>query len=150
MSKSYNNTISIFGEEKQIRKKIMGIQMDSRTPDEPKPDADKNNAIILMKLLNPEIAKEYEDKLRAGGLGYGDLKKALFSVYWEYFAEARTRRAELLNNLDYVRQTLKDGAERASAIATIHASASEWTTVKAAQPRPISLLSVAIVAMHGK
>ncbi len=118
MSKSYNNTISIFGEEKQIRKKIMGIQMDSRTPDEPKPDADKNNAIILMKLLNPEIAKEYEDKLRAGGLGYGDLKKALFSVYWEYFAEARTRRAELLNNLDYVRQTLKDGAERASAIAT--------------------------------
>src|SRR5436305_11767818 len=42
MSKSYGNTIDIFGDEKVLRKKIMGIVMDSRTPQEPKPDADKN------------------------------------------------------------------------------------------------------------
>ena len=41
MSKSYGNTIEIFGDEKAIRKKIMGITMDSRTPQEPKPDADR-------------------------------------------------------------------------------------------------------------
>ena len=44
MSKSYGNTIEIFGDEKAIRKKIMGITMDSRTPAEPKPDAEKNIA----------------------------------------------------------------------------------------------------------
>ena len=83
MSKSYGNTIEIFGDEKALRKKIMGIVMDSRTPQEPKPDADKNLAIQLLKLVAPaEVAKDFEDRLRAGGLGYGDLKKALFEHYW--------------------------------------------------------------------
>ena len=95
MSKSYGNTIEIFGDEKIIRKKIMGITMDSRPPAEPKPDAEKNLAIQLLKLVAPEnVGKEFEEKLRAGGLGYGDLKKALFENYWNYFADARreTRR----------------------------------------------------------
>src|SRR5487761_2255272 len=47
MSKSYGNTIEIFGDEKNIRKKIMGIVPDSRPPAEPKPDADRNPAIQL-------------------------------------------------------------------------------------------------------
>ncbi|HWY30651.1 MAG TPA: tryptophan--tRNA ligase, partial [Candidatus Acidoferrum sp.] len=86
MSKSYGNTIEIFGEEKAIRKKIMGIQMDSRTPAEPKLDADKNLAIQLLKLVAPsEVGADFENRLRAGGLGYGDLKKALFENYWNYF-----------------------------------------------------------------
>src|ERR1051325_9786264 len=79
MSKSYGNTIEIFGDEKALRKKIMGIVMDSRTPQEPKPDADRNLAVQLLRLLvSPAEAKSWEDRLRAGGLGYGDLKKALF------------------------------------------------------------------------
>src|SRR5712691_13467609 len=103
MSKSYGNTIEIFGDEKAVRKKIMGIKMDSRTPEEPKPDAENNLAVQLLKLVAPaETGKDFEDRLRAGGLGYGDLKKALFEHYWNYFAAARTRRAELAANLDYV------------------------------------------------
>src|SRR5262245_52026603 len=103
MSKSYGNTIEIFGDERAIRKKIMGITMDSRTPQEPKPDAEKNLAIQLLKLVAPpEISKDVEDRLRAGGLGYGDLKKALFEHYWNYFSPARTKRADLAANLDYV------------------------------------------------
>lgn len=118
MSKSYNNTIEIFGEEKATRKKIMGLVMDSRTPAEPKPDADKNLAIQLLKLVAPpDIAKDFEDRLRAGGLGYGDLKKALFEHYWNYFAAARTKRAELAANLDYVNSVLADGAARARTLA---------------------------------
>src|SRR5579864_4365096 len=75
MSKSYGNTIEIFGDEKTIRKKIMGIVMDSRTPQEPKPDADKNLAVQLLKLVAPAApGHDFEDRLRAGGLGYGDLK----------------------------------------------------------------------------
>jgi tryptophanyl-tRNA synthetase len=117
MSKSYGNTIEIFGDEKALRKKVMAIKMDSRTPAEPKPDADQNLAIQLLKVIDAGAGKEYEEKLRAGGLGYGDLKKKLFDAYWEHFAAARSRRAELVANLDYVNSVLKDGAGRARALA---------------------------------
>jgi tryptophanyl-tRNA synthetase len=118
MSKSYGNAIDIFGDEKVIRKKIMGITMDSRLPAEPKPDADKNLAVQLLKLVAAaDVAKDFEDRLRAGGLGYGDLKKALFENYWNYFADARKKRAELATNLDYVNSVLADGAVKARALA---------------------------------
>ena len=120
MSKSYGNTVEIFGDEKALRKKIMGIVMDSRTPAEPKPDADKNLAIQLLKLVAPaDVAADYENRLRAGGLGYGDLKKGLFEHYWNYFAPYRAKRAELAANLDYVESVLRDGAERARATASV-------------------------------
>src|SRR5438309_6838951 len=62
MSKSYGNTIEIFGDEKTTRKKIMGIVMDSRAPQEPKRDADKNLAIQLLKMVAPaNAAKDLED-----------------------------------------------------------------------------------------
>lgn len=119
MSKSYNNTIEIFGEAKALRKKIMSIVMDSRPIDEPKPDADQNLAIKLLKLVAPpDLARECEERLRAGGYGYGELKKQLFASYWDYFAEARARRAELADNLDYVNSVLEKGAARAREIAT--------------------------------
>jgi len=118
MSKSYGNAIDIFGDEKATRKKIMGIVMDSRAPEEPKPDAEKNLALQLLKLVAPaEVARDFEDRLRAGGLGYGDLKKALFEHYWNYFAAARAKRAELAANLDHVNQVLNDGAGKARTLA---------------------------------
>jgi tryptophanyl-tRNA synthetase len=127
MSKSYGNTIEIFGDEKALRKKIMGIVMDSRTPQEPKPDADKNLAIIFLKLVaEPAVARDYEDRLRAGGLGYGDLKKALFENYWNYFADARAKRAELVANPEYVEQILKEGAAKARALAKKVLTRARW------------------------
>jgi tryptophanyl-tRNA synthetase len=120
MSKSYGNTIEIFGDEKATRKKIMSLVMDSRTPQEPKPDADKNIAIQLLKLVAPaDVSKDFEDRLRTGGLGYGDLKKALFEHYWNYFAVARAKRAELAADRDYVASVLRDGAERARKVASV-------------------------------
>ncbi|MFZ1073978.1 MAG: tryptophan--tRNA ligase [Verrucomicrobiia bacterium] len=114
MSKSYGNTIEIFGDEKAIRKKIMGIVMDSRTPAEPKPDADRNLAIQLLKLVAPaEVGNDLESRLRAGGLGYGDLKKALFENYWNYFSDARKKRAELVASPGFVSKVLADGAQKA-------------------------------------
>src|SRR5277367_5931738 len=71
MSKSYGNTIEIFGDEKSLRKKIMGIVMDSLALSDPKPNADKNIAIQLLKLVaRPEVAQLQEQFLREGGLGY--------------------------------------------------------------------------------
>ena len=96
----------------------MGIVMDSRTPAEPKPDAGKNLALQLLKLVAPsDAAKDFESRLRAGGLGYGDLKKALFENYWNYFADARKKRDDLSANLDYVNGVLADGATRARTLA---------------------------------
>src|ERR1043166_7148066 len=118
MSKSYGNALEIFGDEKATRKKVMSIKMDSRSPQEPKPDAEKNLAIQLLKLVAPpEEAKNLEDRLRAGGVGYGDLKKALIEHYWNYFAAAPEKRKALQADPDYVTQILADGAARAWAIA---------------------------------
>jgi tryptophanyl-tRNA synthetase len=120
MSKSYGNTLELFGEEKALRKRVMSIVMDSRPPEEPKPDADRNLAIQLFKLLAPpEVATDIEMRLKAGGLGYGDLKKALFEQYWNYFAAARRRRAELAADPGYVEKVLREGAERARAVASV-------------------------------
>ncbi len=116
MAKSYGNAVNLFGDEKVIRKKIMSIVMDSRSPAEPKLDAEKNNALQLLKLVAPPaVAKDFEYRLRAGGLGYGDLKKTLFEHYWTSFAAARARRAELSANLDHVHTVLRDGAAKARA-----------------------------------
>ena len=110
--------IEIFGDEKALRKKVMSIKMDSRTPQEPKPDADQNIAMQLLKLVAPpEVAASYEERLRAGGLGYGDLKKALFEQYWNYFTAARAKRAELAANPDYMQQVLSEGASKARTLA---------------------------------
>jgi len=118
MSKSYGNTLELFAEEKALRKRIMGIVMDSRSPQEPKPDAERNLCIQLLKLVAPPaVAADFEARLRAGGLGYGDLKKALFEHVWTYFAPARARRAELAAQPDYVETVLRDGAIRARAVA---------------------------------
>ena len=119
MSKSYGNTLEIFGDEKALRKRVMGIVMDSRTPQEPKPDAEKNIAIQLLRLFAPaDVAADYESRLRAGGLGYGDLKKALFEHYCNFFAAARARRDELAAHPDYIETVLREGAARARAVAS--------------------------------
>ena len=118
MSKSYGNTVEIFGREKEQRKKIMSLVMDSRSPQEPKPDAEKNLAIQLLKLVAPPaVSADFEDRLRGGGLGYGDLKKSLFEHYWNYFATARARRAELAANPDFVEKVLRDSALKAGGVA---------------------------------
>lgn len=117
MSKSYGNTIEIFGDEKATKKKIMGIKTDSQPVEAPKKDLDQNLALQLLKVIAPGKAAEQEAKLVAGGYGYGELKKELLGVLLDYFAPYRQRRAELEKNLDYVEQVLRDGAARARAVA---------------------------------
>ena len=118
MSKSYGNTIDIFGEEKKLRKRVMELVMDSRSIDEPKPDADRNSAVQLLRLVAaPKLARECEKRLRAGGYGYGTLKKTLFEQYWEYFRKMREKREELSAQPDYLDEVLSQGAEKARIVA---------------------------------
>ena len=113
MSKSYNNTIEIFGDEKPMRKKFMSIKTDSKGMEEPK-DPDTCNVFQLYKLFaTPEQQEEMRARYIAGNYGYGHAKQALFEAYMNYFAPMRKRREELLANMDYVDAILKKGAERA-------------------------------------
>ena len=119
MSKSYNNTIPIFGKEKALRKTVMSIVTDSKGLEEPK-DPDTCNVYALYKLVaTPEELQEMREKFLAGNYGYGHAKQALFEKLWSYFEPMRKRREELENNLDYVRDLMKRNAERARTEAEI-------------------------------
>ena len=118
MSKSYNNTIELFGNEKQIRKKIMSIPTDSTPMEDPK-DPDKCNIYKLYCLFADEVQKaELAAKYRGGNFGYGHAKQALFEAYMDFFAPMRKRREELAKDPGYIQSILKKGAEKANAIAS--------------------------------
>jgi len=117
MSKSYGNTLEIFGAEKELKKKIMSIVTDSTPMEEPK-DPDKCNVFALISLFLSDGEKhELAERYRAGGLGYGQVKKDLFVRMWEYFAPYRARRAELAADLGQVRRIMQMGADKARAVA---------------------------------
>jgi len=115
MSKSYSNTLPIFGEEKELRKLVMRIKTDSTPVEEPKPT---DNSVILA--LHPLFANESQHAslvhaFHQGGTGYGDLKKQLADAYWDFFAPMRRRREEILADRGYVERVLAEGVTRARA-----------------------------------
>ncbi|MEM6690921.1 MAG: tryptophan--tRNA ligase [Planctomycetota bacterium] len=117
MSKSYDNTLPLFGEEKKIRKAIMRIQTDSRPMEDPKePEGDHLFELYRLFASDGEI-QAMADMYRAGGFGYGEVKKKLAEASETYFAAARERRRDLEQNLDHVHQVLRSGADRAREVA---------------------------------
>src|SRR3989440_4395767 len=117
MSKSYGNTIDIFGDEKETRKRVMSIVTDS-TPVEAPKNPDASTIVQLYALVaSKEEVEEMREQFRKGGRGYGDFKKQLFEKLWNYFAPMRKRRDEILRDKNYINDVLKRGARRANAIA---------------------------------
>ena len=113
MSKSYGNTIPLFGAEKATRKRVMQIVTDSTPLDDPK-DPSKSTVVALYRLFaSKDEVRRMEDEHRAGGIGYGDFKQRLFEAMWDHFAPMRARRAELLARPGDVDDVLADGARRA-------------------------------------
>ena len=113
MSKSYNNALPIFGDEKPLRKTVMKIVTDSTPVEAPKPT--EGSVILDLDQLFASEA-DYEVMVKdhqAGGIGYGDFKKRLWEAYWDFFAPMRERRAELLDDPGYVEKVLADGAVKA-------------------------------------
>lgn len=110
MSKSYDNTLAIFEDAKQQRKKIMRITTDSRPMEQAK-DPDTDHLYQLFKLLAPTAQVEEMAALyRRGGFGYGEVKKSLADAAENYFAEPRARRAQLESRPQEVREILAAGA----------------------------------------
>lgn len=110
MSKSYGNHIEVFEPENVVRKKVMRIATDSRPMEEPK-EPETDHLFQLYSLFVDEAARmEMAATYRAGGFGYGDVKKALADASAAYFAPARQRRADLESKPEKIKQILGDGA----------------------------------------
>jgi tryptophanyl-tRNA synthetase len=117
MSKSRNNFINIFVDDKALRKQIMGIQTDSTPLEEPK-NPDTCNCFALYKLLaTPEQTEVMKANYLAGNYGYGHAKQELFELIVEKFKTEREKYNYYINNLEEVDQSLLEGAAKAGEVA---------------------------------
>lgn len=117
MSKSRNNYINIFQDDKALRKQVMAIQTDSTPLEDPK-NPDTDNVFALYKLLaTPEQIEAMRANYLGGNYGYGHAKQALFELIVEKFKTEREKYAYYINNLPEVDALLKTGAEKAATIA---------------------------------
>lgn len=117
MSKSYDNTIALFAPEKELKKKIMRIITDSKTPEESK-DPDTSTIYQLYKhfATDAEIA-EFAEMFRAGGMGYGTAKTILFEKINSVLSGPRAEYERLMANPGEIEEILARGAERARVVA---------------------------------
>ena len=117
MSKSYGNTIPLFGDEKQVRKLFMKIVTDSKTSEESK-NPDTCSIFALYKLFaNEKQIEEMATRYRAGGLMYGTVKQELFEMYKTHFDPLCKKREIITADPQYIETVLKEGAEKADVIA---------------------------------
>ncbi len=115
MSKSYGNTIDIFAEGKELKKRVMSIVTDSKSVEDAK-DPEKCNVFALYKLFaTPEEQAALAQRYRVGGMGYGEAKTLLLEKINERFDAARQKRKQLAADPDYVEGVLASGARRARA-----------------------------------
>ncbi|MDC0707653.1 tryptophan--tRNA ligase [Stigmatella sp. ncwal1] len=113
MSKSYGNTIDIFGDEKEIKKRFMSIKSDSTPVEAPKPTEGSALYDLMKVMLPPAEFAAADATWRAGGKGYGEYKKLLLEAFHATFGPARQRREELLRDPGELERLLQDGARRA-------------------------------------
>ncbi|KGO87482.1 tryptophan--tRNA ligase [Flavobacterium suncheonense] len=117
MSKSRNNFINIFLDDKALRKQVMSIVTDS-TPLEAPKNPDTCNAFALYRLLaTPEQTETMRANYLGGNYGYGHAKQALFELILEKFKTEREKYNYYINNLDELDRLLKIGAEKAHQVA---------------------------------
>lgn len=117
MSKSYNNTIGLFDDPKDVKAKIMRIATDSTPLESPK-DPDACRVFALYKLFaNDQELEEMRANYLRGGYGYGHAKKALFEIYQRTLGPFRERRERLASHPDELEDILRAGAQRARAAA---------------------------------
>ncbi len=115
MSKSYNNIIPIFENEKKLRKLIMKIKTNSLEPGEPKDTSDSTLFDIYKAFATDDEVKDIE-KQYADGIAWGEMKQVLFEYINEHFKPARDEYQRLIDDPKIVEDELKKGAEKAREI----------------------------------
>ena len=117
MSKSRNNTINIFLDDKALRKQVMSIETDSTPLEDPK-NPDTDNVFAIYKLLaTPEQTEQMRANYLAGNYGYGHAKQALYELIVEKFAAIREKYQYYMANLPEIDAALKTGSDKATVIA---------------------------------
>lgn len=117
MSKSYDNVIPLMATSSELKKKIMRIITDSKTPDEPK-DPDASTIFQLYRqFASPDEVADLAEKFRAGGMGYGTAKNILFEKLNSVLSPMRERYEYLMLHPDEIDTMLELGAETARKIA---------------------------------
>jgi len=117
MSKSYNNTVNIFGEEKKQLKTIKKIVTENVPMEAPKEHENCNVYNMAKLFLNPDECKELQERYKRGGEGHGHFKLYLHDVIWEYFKPYREKREYYQAHQDEVRDILNFGADKAKEVA---------------------------------
>lgn len=118
MSKSYGNVIEIFASDKALKKQVMGIITDSTTVEAPKDPVNDTIFKLYSYFATSEEKAALAEKYRAGGMGYGDAKKMLLEKVIDTFKPFREERERLKNDLAYVKDILKKGAQKARIVAS--------------------------------
>ena len=117
MSKSANNIINIFLDDKSLRKQVMSIETDSTPLEDPK-NPDTCNAFAIYSLLaNDEQIAAMKANYLGGNYGYGHAKQALFELICEKFKTEREKYNYYINHLEEVDALLQKGAQKAHIIA---------------------------------
>lgn len=113
MSKSYNNSIPVWGTPKKLRKTVNKIVTDSKGMEEPK-EPEGDNVFGLYKLFaTPDEQAELAARYRAGGLGYGHAKQALFEVIDRLLVDKRPIYDHWMSHPDELDELLAAGGEKA-------------------------------------
>ena len=110
MSKSYGNTIPLFGSDEEIKKAVMSIVTDSKSPEDKK-DPEGDNIFALHKLFSVEQLPDLEKRYREGGIGYKESKDLLAENIISFVTPMRQRRDDLLNDKEKIMKILKNGGE---------------------------------------
>src|SRR5690606_1439509 len=117
MSKSRNNFINIFLDDKALRKQIMSIQTDSTPLEDPKDWKTCNCFAVYSLLASENEVTTMKANYEKGGYGYGHAKQALFELIVEKFSKQRDDYHYYMNNLEAVDLALAKGAGKAKLVA---------------------------------
>lgn len=115
MSKSYDNIIPLFADEKRLRKLIMKIKTNSQEPGEPKDTQGSTLFEIYQAFATPgevaEVVRLYEQ-----GIAWGEMKQLLFEYINDHIKPARQEYQRLIDDPASVEQELRKGAQKAREI----------------------------------
>ena len=118
MSKSYDNVIPMFAAPSKLRKSVMRIVTDSRSPEEPKDPETDNVFAIYRHFAAEEDIQRVSQRYLQGGMAYSEIKGDLFELLEQIFGLARARYDEYMKDWGYLDKVLQRGAEKARKMAT--------------------------------
>jgi len=117
MSKSYDNAIDLFMDEKALQKRCNKIVSSSTPLGEPLEWENDNIFALAALFLDKREQLELQARYYSGKEGYGHFKKYLKELIWEELGEAREKREYYLSHTDEVNDILAMGAKKAQAVA---------------------------------